>query len=100
MALPDSPLSSVHLRKRPKRFHSLLGLHVAEFDALFDKVYKAELARQYKNHGLWTAERVERLVARCVRIGDVRRDHVVARRLVPQHLLQHLRQRILDQSHL
>lgn len=64
MALPDSPLSSVHLRKRPKRFHSLLGLDVSEFDALFDKIYKAELARQYKNHGLWTAERVEHLVAR------------------------------------
>lgn len=64
MSLSTSPLSSVHLRQRPKRFHSLLGLHVDEFDALFDKVYKAELARQYKSHGLWTAERVERLVAR------------------------------------
>lgn len=64
MALSDSPLSSVHLRKRPKRFHSLLGLHVQEFDHLFDKVYKAERDRQYKNHGLWTIERVERLVSR------------------------------------
>ncbi len=62
MALSDSPLSSVHLRKHLKRFHKFLGLHVDEFDALFDKIYKTELARQYKNHVLWTAERVERLV--------------------------------------
>ena len=73
MALSDSPLSSVHLRKCPKRFHNLLGLHVDEFDALFDKVYKTELARQYKNHGLWTAERVERLV---VRYKSTLQEHV------------------------
>jgi len=62
MALLDSPLSSVHLREHPQRFQTLLGVRLDEFDALFDKIYAAELAQQQTRHGLWTPERVERLV--------------------------------------
>ncbi len=46
MNLTDSPLSSVHLRICPKRFETLLGLCIEEFDALFEKVYDAELLLQ------------------------------------------------------
>lgn len=62
MALLDSPLSSVHLREHPERFQTLLGVCLDEFDALFDKIYAAELARQQARHRLWTPARGERLV--------------------------------------
>lgn len=62
MALLDSPLSSVQLREHPKRFQTLLGVRLDEFDALFDHIYAVELAQQQARHGLWSPERVERLV--------------------------------------
>lgn len=62
MALLDSPLSSVQLRAPPKRFQTLLGVRLDEFDALFEKIAAAALAQQQARHGLWTPERVARLV--------------------------------------
>ena len=64
MALIDSPFSSVKLRNRPQRFLTLLGVSVEQFDAIFEKLYQAELQHQKRYHSLWRKERVERLVAR------------------------------------
>lgn len=64
MSLLDSPLSSTHLRLHPQRFEALLGLSVEAFDALFEKVYKAEIVHQKRRHRLWCEARVERMVHR------------------------------------
>lgn len=63
MPLTESPLSSVTLRQTPQRFETLLGVSVAQCDALFDKVSLAERHRQQARHRLWEPARVERLMA-------------------------------------
>lgn len=62
MSLLDSPLSSVQLRQHPQRFETVVGLRVDEFDALCEKVYEADRAQQQARHGLWTPDRIDRLV--------------------------------------
>lgn len=62
MSLLDSPLSSVQLRQHPHRFETLVGMRVEAFDALFETLYAAERAHQQARHGLWTPERVDRIV--------------------------------------
>lgn len=63
MALQDSPFSSVNLRQKPRRFLTLLGVSVEQFDAIFEKLYELELQYQYRRHCLWRRERVEKMVA-------------------------------------
>lgn len=63
MALTDSPFSSVQLRRQPKRFKTLLGISVAQFDAIYARLYADELVQQAQRHRLWDRPRVEKLVA-------------------------------------
>ena len=63
MSLTASPFSSVQLRRRPKRFKTLLGISVAQFDAIYARLYTDELVRQAQRHRLWDRPRVEKLVA-------------------------------------
>lgn len=62
MKIQDSPLSSKNLRKRPKRFLTLLGVEPEQFDSIFDKLYEYEIENQKREHRLWKSERVEKLV--------------------------------------
>jgi len=64
MPLQDSAFSSVRLRKKPKRFLTLLGVTVEQFDTIFDKLYEHGLSYQKQRHRLWRIERVEKMVAR------------------------------------
>lgn len=63
MALSDSHFSSVNLRKNPKRFLTMLGVSIEQFDLIFEKLYQFELFNQRRRHPLWREERVEKLVA-------------------------------------
>lgn len=62
MSLADSPFASVTLRHKPKRFLTLLGVSVEQFDAIFDKLYEYEFSYQQSRHRLWRKERVEKMV--------------------------------------
>ena len=62
MALQDSPFSSVKLRQKPKRFLTLLGVSVDQFDSIFEKLCDLELQHQLHRHTLWRRERVEKMV--------------------------------------
>lgn len=57
-----SPFSSENLRKNPKRFLTLLGLTVEQFDATYEKLCEIELKEQRQAHRLWSEKRVETLV--------------------------------------
>ena len=63
MPLQDSLLSSVQLRQKPKRFVTLLGVSVEQFDSIFEKLYELELEFHYSRHRLWRKERVDKMVA-------------------------------------
>lgn len=63
MALQDSPFSSIKLRQKPKRFLTLLGVSIEQFDSIFEKLCDLELQYQYRRHRLWRKERIEKMVA-------------------------------------
>lgn len=73
MSLLESPLSSAHLRKTPKRFETVLGLKVEVFDTLFEKVYAAELSDRKRRHVLMTKQRIEALT---LRFRPVLKEHL------------------------
>ena len=60
MLLSASSLSSQKLRQNPRRFHSLLGVTVEQFDRIFEDLFQLHLQHQVKKNSLQPAERVLR----------------------------------------
>jgi hypothetical protein len=60
MLLSASPLSSQNLRQNPRRFFSLLGVTVEQFDQIFEDLFQLHLQHQIERNSLQLAERVVR----------------------------------------
>lgn len=92
MELSDSPLSSEHLRQKPARFLTLLGVTASQFDDLFDHLYNLLLHKRIKRNRLEPADRVER---RMFRYRSKLREHLCITLL---YLRQYNSQEILAAS--
>ena len=60
MLLSASPLSSQNLRQNPRRFFSLLGVTVEQFDRIYEDLFQLHLQHQIKRNSLQPADRVVR----------------------------------------
>jgi hypothetical protein len=59
--LSQSPLSSASLRQNPERFERIIGVNVADVDAIVSRVSALRLQELLSQQVLWDAERTERL---------------------------------------